>query len=174
MEENKQIKITGTHNRYMIKKTTYKNEKNKTRVQSLNWSFDEKYYCHNEQLQIISLNNNNEIYDIIKQQLIQKINCYKQQDIKKKIFDNDKFLKLDDVIQSLQDCHLKCHYCTSELLILYDKSREGKQWTIDRINNDLGHNLDNYYIACLDCNLKRRRQNDGKFLFTKQLCIKKI
>ena len=55
--------------------------------------------------------------------------------------------------------------------ILYDNSRELKQWSVDRINNDFGHNNDNFYLACLDCNLQRRRKSDTKFLFTKQLCI---
>jgi hypothetical protein len=49
--------------------------------------------------------------------------------------------------------------------------RENKQWTLDRIDNNLGHNEDNVVIACLECNLKRRRTNQSKFLFTKQLKI---
>jgi hypothetical protein len=52
-------------------------------------------------------------------------------------------------------------------------SREMKQWSVDRIDNDKGHNIDNFHLACLDCNLKRRRRTDEKFLFTKQLNIVK-
>ncbi len=57
------------------------------------------------------------------------------------------------------------------MLLLYDITRESKQWSVDRIDNDLGHNINNYHLACLDCNLKRRRRTDEKFLFTKQLNI---
>jgi hypothetical protein len=57
------------------------------------------------------------------------------------------------------------------MLIIYDKSRENRQWTIDRIDNDKGHNCDNYHLSCFECNIKRRRQSDEKFLFTKQLTI---
>jgi hypothetical protein len=57
------------------------------------------------------------------------------------------------------------------MYILYENVREPKQWTVDRINNDLGHNIDNYVLACLDCNLKRRCRSSDKFLFTKQLNI---
>jgi hypothetical protein len=46
--------------------------------------------------------------------------------------------------------------------------------TVYRINNDLGHNLKNYYLACLECNLKRRRRSDDKFLFTKQMKLVKL
>jgi hypothetical protein len=68
---------------------------------------------------------------------------------------------------------MKCHYCACETYLLYEFVREMKQWSIDRIDNDLGHNIDNYHLACLDCNLKRRRRTDEKFLFTKQLNIVK-
>jgi hypothetical protein len=57
--------------------------------------------------------------------------------------------------------------------LLYEFVREEKQWTVDRIDNDLGHNNDNFVLACLKCNLKRRRQNMKDFLFTKQLNIVK-
>ena len=73
----------------------------------------------------------------------------------------------------MRDCELKCYYCHCEMNVLYDISREMTQWTVDRIDNDLGHNVDNYYLACLECNLKRRRRSDEKFLFTKQLKIVK-
>ena len=45
------------------------------------------------------------------------------------------------------ECELKCYYCKCEMNVLYDISREMRQWTVDRIDNDLGHNIDNYYLA---------------------------
>jgi hypothetical protein len=46
-----------------------------------------------------------------------------------------------------------------------------KQWTLDRIDNDIGHNKNNLVIACLECNLKRKRTNKDKFMFTKNMKI---
>ncbi len=69
------------------------------------------------------------------------------------------------------ECELKCRYCKKEMSVLYDISREMTQWSVDRIDNDQGHNINNFHLACLDCNLKRRRRTDEKFLFTKQLNI---
>ncbi len=46
-----------------------------------------------------------------------------------------------------------------------------KQWSLDRINNDIGHNSGNLLIACLECNLKRRRINCDNFNFTQNMKI---
>ena len=54
---------------------------------------------------------------------------------------------------------------------MYDNVREKKQWTLDRLDNDQGHNRDNIVIACLDCNLKKRTMDDDKFKFSKQMRI---
>jgi hypothetical protein len=96
---------------------------------------------------------------------------YKQQDILKKRYDEKNFLTFESVISKMIECELKCRYCTKEMNVLYDISREMRQWSVDRIDNDKGHNTNNYHLACLDCNLKRRRRTDEKFLFTKQLNI---
>ena len=64
---------------------------------------------------------------------------------------------------------MKCHYCKTEMFIIYEFVRELSQWTVDRIDNSKGHNKDNIVLSCLNCNLKKRRTTDEKFLFTKQL-----
>ena len=101
----------------------------------------------------------------------QKINGYKQQDIDKKLLNNEKIINLKYIIDKLIETKVICYYCNCKMNILYENVRESKQWTVDRINNDLGHNIDNIVLACLDCNLKRRCKSADKFLFTKQLNI---
>ena len=32
---------------------------------------------------------------------------------------------------------------------------KGKQWTLDRLNNDINHSSKNTVISCLKCNLKK-------------------
>ena len=113
--------------------------------------------------------NNNDLLNFIKK----KISGYKQQDIKKNKLDKNNFISCDKTVELLVISKLKCFYCNRDMKIKYENSRDKQQWTLDRIDNDLGHNNDNVKIACLDCNLKRRRINMEKFLFTKQLKIKK-
>ena len=50
---------------------------------------------------------------------------------------------------------------------MYKNKREPLQWTLDRVDNDLGHTNANTIVACLKCNLERRRRSDKKFLMSK-------
>jgi hypothetical protein len=155
-------------------------EKNKKRVESENWKFGSENYSYDNQIKMIrdiltnNYNYNNDVSKIAIQQINRKIYGYKQQDIIKKLLNEKEFITFESIINKMIDCDLKCYYCSTEMNVLYDISREMKQWTVDRIDNDLGHNLTNYYLACLECNLKRRRRNDDKFLFTKQMKLVKL
>ena len=113
-------------------------------------------------------------YNLFASHIKTKISSYKQQDILKKIFKKEDFINYEYVINLLNDCELKCHYCSCEIFLLYEFVREMKQWSLDRINNDIGHNKSNLVIACLECNLKRRRTNKESFFFTKNLKITKL
>jgi len=122
------------------------------------------------------VDDSNELMNVSKiaiQEINKKISGYKQQDIIKKKFNAEQFITFESVIKKMIECEIKCRYCKEPMNILYDISRELKQWSVDRIDNDLGHNISNFHLACLDCNLKRRRRTDEKFLFTKQLNIVK-
>ena len=175
-EESKKINIFGTSNRYQMKKLTNNSydKESKKRVESEKWTFSEEHYKYENQLKMIqdiSNNKTDEVCKIAIQEISKKIYGYKQQDILKKRYDEKNFLTFESVIHKIIECELKCRYCTKEMNVLYDISREMTQWSVDRINNDLGHNIGNFHLACLECNLKRRRRTDEKFLFTKQLNI---
>lgn len=155
-------------------------EKNKKRVESENWKFSVENYAYDNQIKMMkdilsnNYNYNDDVSKIAIQQINRKIYGYKQQDIIKKLLNEKDFITLQSVVDKMVACELKCYYCSCEMNVLYDISREMKQWTVDRIDNDLGHNLTNYYLACLECNLKRRRRSDDKFLFTKQMKLVKL
>ena len=110
---------------------------------------------------------------VIDKELKKKLSSYKQQDRTKKKHDADKFITLTSLVQKLVESQLKCHYCQDMVHITGDKKREKKQWTLDRVDNNLGHLEDNVVIACLDCNLKRRCIDKDKFMFTKRLKVDK-
>lgn len=103
-----------------------------------------------------------------------KINCYKQQDVKKGCYDENYFISIEKTYEKLVSSKLLCYYCKNYTHIIYNNIREDNQWTLDRIDNNQGHNKDNCVICCLKCNLERRVINSDKFKFTKQMKIKKI
>jgi len=179
--EKKQINITGQSNRYQIKKLTQEKKMDKKRIEIEKLNLTEEYFIFEKQNEIINnINNINNILNkeedknaskILIKQIEKKISSYKQQDIDKKLLNNEKIINLKCIIDKLIETEIKCYYCKEKMFILYKNVREPKQWSVDRINNDLGHNIDNFVLACLDCNLKRRCRSADKFLFTKQLNI---
>jgi hypothetical protein len=106
--------------------------------------------------------------------LNKKTTSYKQQDINKQKFDPESFITLDEVIDKLLSSNLECYYCREKTKIFYTHSRQPNQWTLERIDNSIGHTCSNTVIACLSCNLQRRDKNSNHFKFAKQLVIKKI
>jgi hypothetical protein len=176
----KKVSITGINNKYQVNKLIKENrgkQEERKRVVSEKWNFSEEFFEYNNQIKLINniftnnYNSNDDISKIIIQQISQKISSYKSQDIIKKKLNNDKLITFESIINKMIECDLKCRYCKKEMIVLYNISREMTQWTVDRIDNDLGHNVDNFHLACLQCNLNRRRRTDEKFLFTKQLNI---
>jgi hypothetical protein len=113
------------------------------------------------------------ISKLIINQIANKISSYKSQDIEKGIFDPEKFINLEAVIQKIVDSGLKCFYCRESMRLLYEYVREPKQWTVERLDNKRGHNCDNIEIACLTCNLRRRTMYHERYIFTKQVKIVK-
>lgn len=177
----KTININGTNTRYVMKKATKQIKPPSKRVIAEKWNIDKCYFEHIVQYKMLqeickktldtkSLETN---FRIMISELERKIYSYKQQDIEKEIYDENEFIDINTLINKLIDCKLKCYYCECDVLVLYEMAREGKQWSVDRIDNTMGHNKQNYVISCLKCNLKRRCKNSDKFMFSQQLKLVK-
>jgi len=110
---------------------------------------------------------------VIQQHIMQKLNGYKAQDVKKEFHDPEKFADVEYVIQMLEESSNSCYYCKESVQVLYENVREPKQWSLDRIYNNQGHNKGNLVIACLKCNLSRKTMYHERYAFTKQLVIVK-
>jgi hypothetical protein len=163
-----------------------KKKEKKMRVQTHTWDINDCELSHQTQINILNhihsnLTTNQNIFNdssnkyinIFINNLKNKISSYKQQDILKKKIDSNNFINFENIIYLLHESQLKCCYCHEEIYILYKQVREMSQWTLDRINNEAGHNFGNLVISCLKCNLKRRRINKNSFMMTKNMTIKK-
>ena len=168
---SKKILITGTSTRYQMKKITEKKAPPKKRVLVESWNLEPIYYTHEMQLSILHKQIN---FSLFFQQIERKMQGYKYQDVEKKVFDSSKFVNLEYVLKLLSDSQMQCYYCKEKVFVLYEMARENCQWTLDRIDNALGHNMENVLISCLDCNLKRRCRSKDKFLMGKQMQILRV
>jgi hypothetical protein len=168
------------HEKNKIKNINTTKEKTK-RVIVETWTFTENDLNFDNIIQVLNMIQKKEIdnpeyTNIIKciiQQLNQKINGYKSQDIHKKLLDLEKLVDLENVLQLLIQSNLECFYCKNKVKVLYEHVREPSQWTLDRIDNDYGHNKGNLEIACLSCNVRRRTMYADRYVFTKQLKLVK-
>lgn len=109
----------------------------------------------------------------LREQIQQKMNGYRYQDLKKQKYNPELFVTLPFVLDLLLNSKLSCFYCKKPVLLWYEYAREPMQWSLERINNDFGHNHDNVEIACLSCNLKRRCMYHERYVYTKQIKIVK-
>lgn len=109
---------------------------------------------------------------IVMRVIKQKLSGYKSQD--KRHFEEEKIKELgtpptpEATRTLLLESDLCCFYCRGTVKILYENVKEPTQWTLERINNDLGHTDSNVVIACLSCNLGRRTIYHERYAFTKQ------
>jgi hypothetical protein len=110
---------------------------------------------------------------LIMQHISQKLNGYRSQDIKKGFFNAELFADKEYVLELLSKSLNLCYYCKSHVQVLYENVREPKQWSLDRIFNDQGHNKENLVIACLECNVSRKTMYHERYAFTKQMVIVK-
>ena len=99
---------------------------------------------------------------------------YKSQDVAKGIYDPIAFVTIEHILNLMIDSQLICYYCKKWATIFYEFVRDPKQWSLERISNDMGHNCDNVVIACLECNMRRRTMYHERYLATKQLRVNKL
>ena len=142
------------------------------------WIFNENELVPEKQLEHVRVLYNDKIMNekscnFIKQQIQQKLSSYRSQDLKKNKYDSEKIINNNEVLELMLESENLCFYCKEKMYVLYENVREPKQWTLERIDNEFGHNKDNVVVSCLSCNLKRRTMYYERFLFTKQMNIVK-
>jgi len=175
----KNINITGKNNIDKISHMKNKENNNKEKIKAKRCGMEnlcEKDISHKKQLQMINQLFFGDLFDyksMIEKEIERKWYGYKQQDIKKGIYNSELIINNEEIIEKLVISKLKCFYCSNEIFVLYTNVRDPTQWTLDRKSNDDCHSNENTLISCLNCNLHRRVTDLDKFTFTKHLRIKK-
>jgi len=162
--------LTGKKKQIKIEKI----RKDRIITKEKKWCLKDEEYEPECQLKILKEEESNDIYKLITREICKKISGYKSQDQKKKKYDTDLFIDERFIKEILIETEMNCYYCKKKTLLLYKSVREPLQWSVERIDNNFGHNKDNVTIACLSCNLRRKTMYHERFRFTKQLKIEKI
>lgn len=137
-------------------------------------NYNEKDVTHKEQVKVVNqmfVEEKSGLQNDFWREIKKKITSYKNQDVIKKKYDENLFIKKEEVLEKLVSSKLLCYYCQKPVYIIYKYVRQDDQWTLERLDNSKGHYNDNVVISCLKCNLKRRTSNHEYFKFTKQLKI---
>ena len=103
--------------------------------------------------------------------LRRKVGGYRAQDKRRGL--KGELVNKHQIVRKLVAARGICEYCQEYVELIDYKSNSRKQWTLDRIDNRQAHSDANTVIACLDCNLRRRRQNYERFLHGSRLTFKK-
>ena len=147
------------------------------RTRTMKWTIDDAFFAHDKQMEVLRrLIADDETLDERKffiKEIKNKLDGYSRQDIENDIKDLSAFISLDATIELLLVNKLRCTYCRQCCELIYKDVMAPRQWTLDRIDNDQGHNGDNVVLACLACNLQRRTMDSERFKFGKQLRVVK-
>jgi hypothetical protein len=113
----------------------------------------------------------------LKSLVARKLKSYHEQDAKKQFHlitsttpdPPINTITIEETVRLLVDSRMICYYCQEVTLFFYETVREPRQWTLERLNNEFPHTLENVVIACLQCNLRRRCMNGERYQKTKQI-----
>ena len=147
------------------------------RARTLKWTIDDAFFAHDKQMEVlrrlIADDPTLEERKFFIKEIKNKLSGYARQDNENGIKDLSAFISLNATIELLLVSRLRCSYCRQCCELIYKDVMAPRQWTLDRVDNDLGHNAGNVIISCLACNLQRRTMEAERFKFGKQLRIVK-
>ena len=77
----------------------------------------------------------------------QRLKNYSYHDGDSNRYDETKFIQMSEVEYLFKKQSSRCFHCWESLT--------AESWTLDRINNNYGHNTGNCLLSCLRCNTQR-------------------
>jgi hypothetical protein len=147
------------------------------RARTMKWTIDDAFFAHDKQLEVlrrlIADDTTLEERKFFIKEIKAKLAGYARQDVANGVLDLSAIISLDATIELLLVNKMRCAYCRECCELIYKDVMAPRQWTLDRVDNDTGHNGGNVVLACLACNLQRRTMDAERFKFGKQLRIVK-
>lgn len=104
-------------------------------------------------------------------QVRQKLASYVSQDQRKGRGAAVPPLTVNATLALLESAGYRCMYCQREMPRVWSQPRDPLQWTLDRIDNDRPHQIDNVVPSCMECNLRRRTRGHARFHHGAQIVL---
>ena len=153
------------------------NKEKPQRTRTMKWTIDDAFFNYDKQMEVlrrlIADDQSLEERKFFIKEIKNKLNGYSRQDVANGVLDLSAIISLDATIELLLVNKMRCAYCRECCELIYKDVMAPRQWTLDRVDNDQGHNDGNVVLACLACNLQRRTMDAERFKFGKQLRIVK-
>ena len=173
------ISFAGKHNKYEMKKVIGDVERT-DRVRK--FEVDAEFYTHRIQVDLVK-NLTSSMCDmplqyvdtipVFVRHIKEKLSGYLSQDRIQDRVSVGEHISYTDTVQKMIECGHRCYYCNEDIFLLCNKVRDSMQWTLDRVDNDIRHSVNNVVVACLGCNLSKRRRDVEAYRATKQMMISK-
>ena len=175
MNESKHIVcIAGKRN---VDKLSEPKNHRPQRTRTMKWTIDDAFFAHDKQMEVlrrlIADDRTLDERNFFKKEIGHKLDGYARQDVANGIHDLSAIISLDATIELLLISKMRCAYCRECCELIYKDVMAPRQWTLDRVDNEQGHNSGNVVLACLTCNLQRRTMDAERFKLGKQLRIVK-
>ena len=103
----------------------------------------------------------------VRNEIRSKRRGYQEQD-RKRGWDPASVLSDTEVAEKMLVQRQKCWHCGSIVHVLYRDRYDPLQWSVDRLDNDIGHTRDNVVISCMRCNLRRGNKSIRTFTAVKE------
>ncbi len=73
-------------------------------------------------------------------------------------YDKEHFVTTSWVMDQLKACRKRCQCCPEKEYLTCDGGDEGRDFSVDRIDSERGHTMDNCQIICWQCNRRKKKE----------------
>ena len=119
---------------------------NPQRSRTLKWTIDDAFFAYDKQMEVlrrlIADDQSLEERKFFIKEIKNKLDGYARQDVANGIHVHDlnAIISLDATIELLLVNKMRCAYCRECCQLIYKDVMAPRQWTLDRVDNDQGHN----------------------------------
>jgi len=146
---DKQYREKNKEKRKLQSKEWYENNKEKAKETKKEWCQTNK---EKRKLQLKKYNENKKTENPLYYKLKQMVHTTKKSDIQYNRYNNEDHITYEFLQEQYTKQDNKCGYCQVIMEHTFEKTSNPNQISIERIDNTIGHTIENCIFACCKCN----------------------